>query len=95
MSILLRKSKSVLLSSLLVAGVSLTIPAQASQSDQSGAGKKTTIAGHGPARFDWLASQKITDRARVVKASSTPSHGNGTWICSAAGFGKQARCHRR
>jgi len=97
-NILLRKSKSVLLSSLLVAGISLTIPvqeAQASQFDKSGADQKTTIAGQGPARFDWLASQKITDRVRVVKASSTPSLGNGTWICSAAGFGKQSRCYRR
>lgn len=98
MNILLRKSKSVLLSSSLVAGISLIISvqeAQASQFDKSSAGLKTTIAGHGPARFDWLASQKITDRVRVVKASSTPSLGNGTWICSAAGFGKQSRCNRR
>lgn len=98
MNFFLIKSKSVLLSSLLVAGISFTIPvqeAQASQFDKSSAGLKTTVAGHGPARFDWLASQKITDRVRVVKTSSTPSLGNGTWICSAAGFGKQSRCYRR
>jgi len=97
-NILLGKSKSVLLSSLLMAGISLTIPikeAQASQFDKSSAGQKTTVAGHGPARFDWLASQKITDGVPVVKTSSTPSLGNGTWICSAAGFGKQSRCYRR
>lgn len=98
MSILLKKSKSVLLASFLVAGISVTIPvqeAQAAQLEKSSAGLKTTIAGHGPARFDWLASRKITDRVRVVKIANRPSRGRGTWICSAAGFGKQSRCHRR
>jgi len=97
-NIILRKSKSVLLSSFLMAGIGLTIPvqeAQASQIDKSRAGLKVTVAGQGSARFDWLARQKITDRARVIKASSTPSLGNGTWICSAAGFGKQSKCYRR
>jgi hypothetical protein len=97
-NILLRKSKSVILSSLLVAGIGLAIPVQearASQIDKNGVSQKITIAGHGSARFDWLANQKVAEPVRVIKASSTPSLGNGTWICSAAGFGKQSKCHRR
>jgi hypothetical protein len=97
-NILLRKSKSVILSSLLVAGIGLAIPVQearASQIDKNGVSQKITIAGHGSARFDWLANQKVAEPVRVIKASSTRSLGNGTWICSAAGFGKQSKCHRR
>lgn len=96
--ILLRKSKFVLLSSFLVAGISLAIPvqeAEASQLDKSRSSLKTTIAGHGSARFDWLASRGNTDRVRAVKIANKPSIGNGSWICSAAGFGKQSRCYRR
>lgn len=98
MNILLKTTKSVLLSSFLVAGISLTIPvqkAQASELETSGAGLKTTVAGHGSARFDWFASARNTKRVRVVKISNRPSLGHGTWICSAAGFGKQARCFQR
>ena len=49
-------------------------------------------AGQGAARFDWL---KVKGPAKTQRIASSIPHGNGSWICSPAGFGRKSRCHRR
>jgi len=49
-------------------------------------------AGQGAARFDWL---KVKAPAKTRRIASGIRHGNGSWICSPSGFGKESRCHRR
>ena len=53
---------------------------------------KTTVAGQGSARFNWLATPSNAAPQRVAQ---TRFYGNGSWICSPAGFGKKSQCYRR
>ena len=47
-----------------------------------------------PVKFDWLAKRGPRERVTLVSAERTQSQiGNGSWICSPAGFGKKSRCY--
>ncbi len=70
-------------------------PALAQMKGKTATTYKSTIGGRGKARFDWFANKgSSTERPRTVAANTSPP-GNGSWICSPAGFGKQSRCYRR
>lgn len=94
----LRKLRNIVLSSVIVSSGFAAFPAQeahASKARKSVAATKITAAGHGSARFDWLANgQSAGTRSNLKLVSSAPL-GKGSWICSPAGFGQQARCYRR
>lgn len=51
-----------------------------------------SVAGTGATRFDWLAKRKTGTKVRAVRRASL---GNGSWVCSPAGFGSKSRCYRR
>ncbi|SHI69970.1 hypothetical protein SAMN05444000_102266 [Shimia gijangensis] len=82
------------LSSFFVVGASLVLPVSGAHASSSGFTKPTS-AGHGAASFDWLSRSGNAKKDSLTIASSKNSLGNGEWICSAAGFGKQAKCYRR
>ena len=99
---IIQNLKSSLLLSLFIIGSVIILSSteiQASQIDTSQKeiqpGQKKTIAGSGKSRFDWFGNVSKTNSAKIIKTSNTPSLGNGSWICSAAGFGKQSRCYKR
>ena len=46
--------------------------------------------------FDWLANGKVADQAGKSTAAQKRNRvitGQGSWICSPAGFGKRSRCY--
>jgi hypothetical protein len=53
-----------------------------------------SAAGQGATSFDWLQVRDSSEDAPrpVLRRASL---GNGSWICSPAGFGKKSRCFRR
>lgn len=53
-----------------------------------------TAAGKGTARFDWLAHRNPNPQP-ATRAVVSRSLGNGSWVCSPAGFGRKARCSQR
>jgi hypothetical protein len=54
-----------------------------------------TVAGKGSARFDWLASTRRQDATRPTVSAKAKSLGNGSYVCSPAGFGSRSRCYKR
>ncbi|MEW9920411.1 hypothetical protein AB2B41_12415 [Marimonas sp. MJW-29] len=83
---------------LMVSGpFSLASPAKAEAPitpQKPSASAAVSVAGVGKARFDWLAKtgNRMADRNRVVQKASL---GNGSWICSPAGFNRKSHCFRR
>lgn len=54
------------------------------------------VRGQAPVRFDWLANRPDQARRALRPASgSARVPGNGSYICSAAGFGEMSRCVER
>ncbi|KEP70136.1 hypothetical protein DL1_20175 [Thioclava dalianensis] len=52
-----------------------------------------SVAGKGRARFDWLASaHRNTAKPRITQAHAL---GNGSYVCSPAGFGARSQCYKR
>lgn len=93
-----KRSRSVIFRSVVVSSLSVAVYPVDGSAEQTAASfetVQTTVAGQGSARFDWMANKKRSKRPveRIV-LTGTPL-GNGSWICSPAGFGKQARCYRR
>ena len=46
--------------------------------------------------FDWLANGSVASSARKSKTAQVRNRvitGEGSWICSPAGFGKRSRCY--
>ncbi|KEO58610.1 hypothetical protein DT23_16265 [Thioclava indica] len=54
-----------------------------------------TVAGKGAARFDWLASARRTKTQAPTQTAQARSLGNGSYVCSPAGFGSRSRCYKR
>lgn len=79
---------------LVASGIAAT-PSQASQTGAARNSAKVTVAGIGSARFDWLAGGQRQKKTLQGKQLTRAPVGNGQWICSPAGFGKQASCFRR
>ena len=69
--------------------------AHASQSSNGAKSMKVTVAGKGSARFDWMDGGERDDRLTEAKAMTRAVYGRGKWVCSPAGFGRQASCSRR
>jgi hypothetical protein len=55
---------------------------------------KTTVAGKGPARFDWFANRN-TSAPQTTTTTRRYAHGSGSWVCSPAGFGRKSTCRAR
>ncbi len=53
-----------------------------------------SAAGTGATRFDWLARRNTGGETpgRIVQKAAL---GNGSWICSPAGFNRKSRCFKR
>ncbi|WP_460273455.1 hypothetical protein [Celeribacter sp. ULVN23_4] len=86
----------VLVPAAFALGVATAVqPAPAAASQTESASQKTTVAGSGSARFDWLAGgQEVADASGTV-LTRVAAQGSGSWVCSPAGFGKHSRCYRR
>lgn len=89
------------LAALLAASAMTVAQVQIAHAEQPGAAS-LRVAAKGSnrdagAQFDWLAKRNPSASAneRVIRASVGGRHGNGSWICSPAGFGKRSSCHRR
>ncbi|SFJ22156.1 hypothetical protein [Celeribacter neptunius] len=54
-----------------------------------------TVAGKGAMRFDWSQKGNQAVSPDVQVADSRRPLGNGSWVCSPAGFGKKSRCYAR
>lgn len=52
-----------------------------------------TAAGKGRTHFDWLNQGTSAPVIKVADIVAPP--GNGSWVCSPAGFGSKSRCYRR
>lgn len=53
-----------------------------------------------PVQFDWYANAATapTDpavQAQLIRLAAAQTDGNGSWICSPAGFGKPSTCFNR
>lgn len=55
---------------------------------------RTTVAGEGSARFDWMANKKVVVASAPAALTQAP-RGSGSWICSPAGFGRKSSCYAR
>lgn len=53
-----------------------------------------SVAGNGSTRFDWLA-KRDTIKTNAPRVSRRAMLGNGSWICSPAGFNRKSRCFKR
>ncbi|CUH67532.1 hypothetical protein TG4357_03063 [Thalassovita gelatinovora] len=84
-----------------VAAAGVIILAEAAQADGTVVPKQPTLkhakseAGAGKTHFDWLAKSGANDANASRKTVRQASLGRGSWICSAAGFGKKSRCYHR
>ena len=54
-----------------------------------------TAAGKGAARFDWLATARSKTVHPPTRSAQARSLGNGSYVCSPAGFGSRSRCYKR
>ena len=83
----------------LAAGViTLSSVAQAEMTmipNQPGVELAKSSAGTGRTHFDWLAKRGANDANTSHRLVRKASLGRGSWICSAAGFGKKSSCYRR
>lgn len=70
-------------------------PAPVAASQTEAGSQKTTVAGSGSTRFDWLAGGQAVADASGTTISRVAAQGSGSWVCSPAGFGKRSRCYRR
>ena len=82
----------------LTAAITLAM-AGATHADTGSAGttptvNKTTVAGKGPARFDWFAKRN-TGAPQPTTTTRRYAHGSGSWVCSPAGFGRKSTCRAR
>lgn len=95
---MIKTTSRTLLFVLLASGpMSLASPAKAEMPitpHEPAASEAKSVAGVGAARFDWLAKRDNSKeiRARVVRKASL---GNGSWICSPAGFNRKSHCFKR
>lgn len=94
----IRKAMNIVLSSVIIASGLVALPVQEAHASQARKGvpaAKITAAGHGTARYDWLARARNKGKPANLQIVTNAPLGNGSWICSAAGFGQQSKCYRR
>ena len=53
-----------------------------------------SAAGSGEVRFDWLA-RRDTGKPAPERVARKVALGNGSWVCSPAGFNRKSRCFKR
>lgn len=53
-----------------------------------------SVSGSGSTRFDWLAKRNSA-KTKAPRISRRALLGNGSWICSPAGFNRKSRCFKR
>lgn len=97
--------KAVLISAMMLGGSGSQMLAQ-SVGTAPGARAAAIVHIPGAAAFDWLAKKRISRTGLVQSAVLVSAEGqsvvqrkryfgNGSWICSPAGFGKKSRCFAR
>ncbi|MDV7270011.1 hypothetical protein RYZ20_03755 [Thioclava sp. A2] len=85
----------------LIVGVSLSVTGFAVQAETRAdtnilvetAAK--SYAGKGSARFDWRKGQGAQPQVSLSVTKVKAPLGNGSWICSPAGFGSKSKCYKR
>lgn len=77
-----------------------TMMGHASSEVRGQSAKARMIQISSPGSFDWFGNAQNADKARAARSSLTSVHsgrklGQGSWICSPAGFGRKSSCIAR
>ena len=71
--------------------------ATCAQADDTFSTKNTAVA---PSGFNWMANgtqlshEEAQEKVRATRVAMIREMGNGSWICSPAGYGRRSQCYR-